>query len=74
MSEPIENLDEELPEQEENLVAELVGEFSERSHRGEVLSFQEFLDRCPNERCRDEFTFLANMSQIVDLNAAVNDN
>jgi len=61
-----------LTQEEENLVDKLVGEFSERSHLGESLSLEEFLDRCPNKECKEEFRTLANMSQLADANASVN--
>ncbi len=64
-------VEEELTEEEEKLVAELLGSFSERVHRGENVSMEDYFAQCPNDRVLREFKLVANMSQLVDIHASL---
>jgi predicted secreted protein len=56
-----------LTDNEEQLVADLVADFSERQQDGSTVSIQEYLEKLPNEQTRRAFSRVAIVSQIVHL-------
>jgi hypothetical protein len=55
-----------LTDNEEQLVADLVADFSERLQDGDPVSIEEYLERLPNEATRCAFKRVAVISQIVE--------
>ncbi|MFA5954602.1 MAG: hypothetical protein WC817_03655 [Patescibacteria group bacterium] len=60
--------DQELGEEEENLLAELLGEFSDEVREGKRGSTQwaDILDRCTSQAMREEFIALASLDQAFE--------
>jgi hypothetical protein len=56
-----------LTEEEENFVADLAGEFSDRWRAEEAVTVKEYLDRLPNDRLRQEFMEVVDMDRFLVL-------
>lgn len=52
---------------DEQVVADLAWDYCERVRRGEQVSMEPYLRRCPNHEARTHFKKVANMSGLLDV-------
>ena len=56
---------EELDENEEQLVIDLAAQYSDAMVSGEEVNMQEIMEKLPNERTKDKFRTICNMSRFI---------
>jgi hypothetical protein len=55
----------ELTDDEEQLVADLAGEFSDKFRAGEAVDIKDYLARLPDERLRQDFMEVIDMDRFL---------
>lgn len=65
-SEDFDCLDELTPEEEE-LLGELIEEYSDLLYANEIVLVEDYLKRCPDEKTAMAFTIMSNMVQLLDI-------